>query len=95
MVAHASQKKGRGFPDIRAGSSTLVSSPNAVQAFFAKLARGHLQRGVFRSLVDLQTAIDHYLADYNAHSKPFIWSANPNTIITAASGGHQTSKSIH
>jgi transposase len=30
-------------------------------------------RGVFRSLVNLQAAINRYLTDHNANSKPFIW----------------------
>ena len=91
-------KEGLGFPAIRAGSSTStptsVSSSNAVQAFFAKLARRTCRRGVFRSLVDLQSAIG-YPADYNARSKPFIWSTKPGTVIAATSRGYQTSKSIH
>ena len=73
---------------------TSVSSSNAVQAFFAKLACRTCRRGVFRSLVDLQSAIG-YPADYNARSKPFIWSTKPGTIIAATSRGYQTSKSIH
>jgi hypothetical protein len=74
---------------------TLVSLSNAVQAFFAKLTRRTCRCGVFRSLVDLQGAIDHYPADYDAHSKPFIWTTKPGTVVAATSRGYQTSKSIH
>ena len=37
---------------------TSCSWANAVESFFASLTRGRLQRGVFRSLVDLQAAIN-------------------------------------
>jgi hypothetical protein len=51
---------------------TLASWLNAVEGFFAKLTRRRLQRGVFRSLVELQTAINRYLADHNASTNaPF------------------------
>jgi transposase len=45
---------------------TSASWLNAVEGFFAKLTRRRLQRGVFRSLVELQAAINRYLADHNA-----------------------------
>ena len=74
---------------------TSASWLNAVEGFFAKLTRRRLRRGVFRSLVDLQAAINRYLADHNASPKPFIWSANPDTIIAAAGRGYETLDSIH
>jgi transposase len=74
---------------------TSASWLNAVEGFFAKLTRRRLQRGVFRSLVDLQAAINRYLADYNTSPKPFIWTASPDTIIAAASRGYHPSRSNH
>ena len=44
---------------------TSASWLNAVEGFFAKLTRRRLQRGVFHSLVDLQAAINRYLAEHN------------------------------
>ena len=41
---------------------TSASWLNAVEGFIAKLTRRRLQRGVFHSLVDLQAAINRYLA---------------------------------
>ena len=38
---------------------------NAVETFFSAMTRRRLQRGVFRSLVDLQAAINRYLAEHN------------------------------
>ena len=69
---------------------TSASWLNAVEGFFAKLTRRRLKRGVFHSLVDLQAAINRYLADHNASPKPFVWTADSDTIIAAASRGYQT-----
>src|SRR4051794_353651 len=54
---------------------------NAVESFFSAMTRRRLRRGVFRSLVDLQTAIHRYLAEHNADPKPFIWTATPEKIM--------------
>jgi transposase len=40
---------------------TSCSWLNAVEGFFAKLSRRRLKRGVFRSVVDLQAAIDRFV----------------------------------
>ena len=39
---------------------TSASWLNAVEGFFAKLSRRRLKRGVFRSVVDLQAAINRF-----------------------------------
>jgi transposase len=44
---------------------TSCSWLNAVEGFFAKLSRRRLKRGVFRSVVDLQAAINRFLAETN------------------------------
>ena len=62
---------------------------NAVEGFFAKLTRRRLQRGVFRSLVDLLAAIKRFLAETNDNPKPFVWTADPNKIIAAVRRGYQ------
>jgi len=48
-----------------------------VEGFFAKLTRRRLERGVFRSVVDLQVAINRFVAETNADPKPFVWTADP------------------
>jgi transposase len=45
---------------------TSCSWLNAVEGFFAKLTRQRLKRGVFRSVVDLQEALNRYVAETNA-----------------------------
>ena len=74
---------------------TSCSWLNAVEGFFAKLTKRRLKRGVFRSVVDLQAAINRFLKDHNAESKPFTWTANPDKIIAAVRRGHQALDSIH
>ena len=68
---------------------------NAVEGFFAKLSKRRLKRGVFRSLVDLQAAIKRFLAETNDNPKPFVWTADPDKIITAVRRGYQALDSIH
>jgi transposase len=73
---------------------TSCSWLNAVEGFFAKLTRQRLKRGVFRSVVDLQEAINRYVAETNARPKPFTWTADPDEIIAAVRRGHQALDSI-
>jgi transposase len=74
---------------------TSSSWLNAVEGFFAKLSKRRLKRGVFRSVADLQAAINRFLAEHNQTSKPFVWTADPDKIIAAVKRGHQTLDSIH
>jgi hypothetical protein len=54
---------------------------NAVETFFSALTRRRLRRGVFRSVVDLQAAINRYLEDHNHDPKPFVWTKSTETIL--------------
>ncbi len=74
---------------------TSASWLNAVEGFFAILARRRIKRGVFRSLADLQAAINRFLVAHNRHTKPFTWTADPDKIIAAVKRGHQVLDSIH
>lgn len=75
---------------------TSSSWVNAVEGFFAKLTRRRLKYGVFHSVVDLQAAINRFIAEHNAtEAKPFAWRANPDEIIAARNRGFQALDSIH
>ena len=74
---------------------TSASWLNAVEGFFAKLTRRRLKRGVFRSIVDLQAAINRFLKQTNDHPKPFVWTADPDKIIAAVRRGYQALDAIH
>ena len=74
---------------------TSCSWLNAVEGFFSKLTRQRLKRGVFRSIVELQAAINRFLADTNANPKPFVWTAHPDRVINAVERGKQALDSVH
>ncbi len=74
---------------------TSASWLNAIEGFFAILVKRRLKRSVFRSVVDLQAAINRFLEEHNEKPKPFIWKADPDKIIAAVRRGHQMLDSIH
>ena len=74
---------------------TSCSWLNAVEGFFAKLSKRRLRRGVFRSIVELQAAINRFVREHNTKPRPFTWTADPDRIIAAVRRGHQVLDSIH
>ena len=74
---------------------TSASWLNAVEGFFATLAKRRLTRGVFRSVADLQAAINRFLEQHNQQSRPFTWTPDPDTIIAAVRRRRQLLDSIH
>lgn len=54
---------------------------NAVEGFFSALASRRLKRGVFRSVNDLQAAINRYIAEHNDVPKPFVWTKPAADIL--------------
>jgi hypothetical protein len=74
---------------------TSTSWLNAVEGFFAKLTRQRLKRCVFKGIVDLQAAINRYLAETNENPKPFTLTADPDAIIEKGRRGKQALESIH
>jgi hypothetical protein len=45
------------------------------------------RRGLFRSVADLQAAINRFLEEHNRQSKPFLWTKDPDKIIAAVKRG--------
>ncbi len=60
---------------------TSASWINAVEGFFAILTKRRLKRGVFKGVVDLQTAINRFLAEHNQTHAP---SSGPLTQIKSS-----------
>jgi hypothetical protein len=60
-----------------------------------RLTKRRVKRGVFKSVVDLQVAINRYPVGHNKHPKPFTWTKDPEKIIAAVKRGHQMLDSIH
>ena len=53
---------------------------NAVEGFFSALTRRRLRRGVFGSIVELQAAINRYIAEHNDDPTPFVWTKTADQI---------------
>ena len=60
---------------------TSSSWLNMVERFFRDLTRQRLQRGVFRDVEELITAIDGYVDHHNQRPKPFVWTASAQDIL--------------
>jgi transposase len=54
---------------------------NAVETFFSALTRRRLRRGVFGSIVELQAAINRYIAEHNHDPVPFTWTKSADQIV--------------
>ena len=54
---------------------------NAVETFFSTLTRRRIRRGSFHSIIDLQAAINRYIAEHNDDPKPFIWTQTADQIL--------------
>ena len=74
---------------------TSASWLNAVEGFFAKLTNRRLKRGVFRSVVELQAAINRFVEENNVRPKPFVWTADPDRVLAAVSRGIQKLELVH
>jgi transposase len=61
---------------------TSASWLNAVETFFSALTRRRPRRGVFGSIVELQAAINRYIAEHNHDPKPFTWTKTADQIST-------------
>jgi hypothetical protein len=73
----------------------LAGRLNAVEGFFSALTRRRLKRGVIRSIVDIQAAINRYVAQHNPDPKPFSRTADPQRVLAAVSRGNQALESLH
>lgn len=62
---------------------TLSSWLNLVECWFAVLTRRRLQRGIFTSTQDLETAIRSYIAQTNADPRPFVWIKSADAILAS------------
>ena len=78
---------------------------NLVERFFAEITGKRIRRGIFRSVAELEAAIQDYLAKHNADPKPFVWTKTADAIITkstraravldAVKAGNQALESEH
>jgi transposase len=64
---------------------TSASWLNAAEGFFSALTRRRLRRGSFTSVVDLQAAIERYIAEHNRRARPVVWNKPVTDILAAVS----------
>jgi transposase len=74
---------------------TSASWLNQVERFFGLITEDRIRRGVFKSVTELEAAIQDYLEYHNAHPKPFVWTAAADDILKKVARGRQTLESEH
>jgi transposase len=60
---------------------TSSSWLNQVERFFAEITERRIRRGAFRSVVELERAIEDYLRCHNTHPRPFVWTKDADLIL--------------
>jgi len=60
---------------------TSSSWLNLVESWFSQLSQKAVRRGVFRSVADLEQAIESFLAAWNANPTPFVWTTSVEKIL--------------
>ena len=60
---------------------TSSSWLNLVERWFAELSHKAVRRGTFRSVADLQKAIEAFMLAWNAKPTPFVWVATVAHIL--------------
>jgi len=76
---------------IPTGSSWL----NLVERWFREITDKQIRRGVFRSVPDLEKAIDEYLEVHNRDPKPFVWTAKVEQILAKVSKCKAILETLH
>jgi transposase len=54
---------------------------NQVERFFAQITERRIRRGSFRSVAELEAAIDSYLRTHNERPKPLVWTKPADLIL--------------
>jgi transposase len=60
---------------------TYSSWLNQVERWFGLITHHAIRRGSFRSVKELVQKIDAYVANYNLHRRPFVWTATADSIL--------------
>ena len=74
---------------------TSTSWLNLVERWFRELSQKRLRRGVFRSVPELVQAIEAFVAAYNDHPQPFVWTASVETILAKVNRCKAISETHH
>ena len=74
---------------------TSASWINQIERFFGLITEDRIRCGVFKSVAELETAIEQYLEHHNANPTPFVWTASATTILEKVARGRQVLESLH
>jgi len=74
---------------------TSCSWLNLIERWFRELTDKAIRRGVFHSVPDLIAAIERYLAAHNQNPKPFIWTAEIDTITEKVTRARAALQATH
>jgi transposase len=85
------QRHPRFIPHFVPTSSSWL---NLIERWFAELTTKRVRRDSFHSVEDLQKAIAEFLAVWNEHPKPFVWTATLESIKQKLSRCRQTLEQI-
>ena len=67
---------------------------NQVERFFGLITGDRIRCGVFKSVAELEAAIQEYLDHHNAHPKPFVWTKSATDILEKVARGRQALESV-
>ncbi|MCI0423704.1 MAG: IS630 family transposase [Acidobacteria bacterium] len=73
---------------------TSCSWLNLIERWFAELTNKRIRRDSFLSVSDLEAAIQDFLAAWNEHPKPFVWTATVDSILAKLARCRQTLEQI-
>ena len=85
------QRHPRFVPHFAPTSSSWL---NLIERWFGELTTKRVRRGSFYSGEDLENAISEFLAVWNEHPKPFVWTATVASIKGKLSRCRQTLEQI-
>ena len=68
---------------------------NLVERFFGLITGDRIRCGVFKSVAELEAAIQQYLDHHNADPKPFVWTKSATDILKKVARGRQALESVH
>lgn len=74
---------------------TSSSWLNLVERWFGELSEKAVRRGAFRSVTELQQAIEEFMTAWNANPKPFVWSASVEKILEKIAKCKRRLEEIH
>lgn len=60
---------------------TYASWLNQVERWFGLITQRAIRRGSFRTVKELIKKIDSFVAHYNLHARPFVWTATAESIL--------------